>query len=206
MSRFFGGKVDSKSFPNPKRDFLHSPLWEPHFQGAMQPGAYTSKFPLLNDTKYNLYTMVNRQNTNLTGQQLWMKGPLPPSAVVYDCYRGVELKTETPVAPPQPHLPESYNGYFGSNAFTGRGGDNIDQNPVQNLTVAKCAVSVPWSTNWAPLYSLCTLPSALTSILTCVFMHFRVFPSCSTNDIRRLDAMPIRTAAALHTYPRQPVP
>ena len=139
MLRFFGGKVDSTSFPTPKRDFLHSPLWEPHWQGAMQQGVYASRFPLGNDTDHNLYTLINNGATNTTGQQLWMDGPLPPSAVVYDCYSGAELKTETPSVVPPPQIPHGYNGYFSSNVYSGHGGDDIDTDPVPDLTVDQCA-------------------------------------------------------------------
>jgi gamma-glutamyl hercynylcysteine S-oxide synthase len=126
MSRFFGGKVDSTSFPTPKRDFLHSPDWEPHYTGLMQSDVYSSKFPLGDGSVANLYTVINRKkNKNFTaasdGQMLWLEGPLPADAVVYDCYRGVELNAEAPKpAPPAPTpapTPAGYNLYGGWNCF-----------------------------------------------------------------------------------------
>ena len=142
MLRFFGGKTaDATAFPTPARDFLHSELWEPHYPGAMQPGVYSSRFPLLNDTRHNVYTVVNRGGANLTGQQLWLESPLPEDAVVYDCYRGVELKTETPsVDPPTPaDVPKGYNLYDGLNAYSGHGATDIDTDPVTGLSVQQCA-------------------------------------------------------------------
>jgi formylglycine-generating enzyme required for sulfatase activity len=138
MLRFFGGKVDSTSFPTPARDFLHSPLWEPHWPGAMQASVFASRFPLGNDTTHNVYTVINRSGKNTTGQQLWLEGPLPPSAVIYDCYRGVELKPEAPIAPTPDPVPAAYNAYYDSNSYSGHGGDDIDENPVTNMTVPQC--------------------------------------------------------------------
>jgi hypothetical protein len=144
MSRFFGGKVDSTSFPTPRRDFLHSSLWEPHYQGAMQSGVFASKFTLQNDTSINLYTLINRNSRNLTGQQLWLggdSGPLLADAVFFDCHSGAKLQPETPKAPasPMPPVPTGYNAYYGQNCFKGHGGDEIDTNPTPGLTVAQCA-------------------------------------------------------------------
>ena len=147
MSRFLGGKVDSTSFPSPKRDFLHSPDWEPHYTGVMKSHVYSSKFPLGDGSVANLYTVVNRhENKNFTaasdGQMLWLEGPLPADAVVYDCYRGVELDVEAPMPPPPaptpPPTPAAYNFYGGWNCFNGHGGKEIDTHPVHNLTVAQC--------------------------------------------------------------------
>jgi iron(II)-dependent oxidoreductase len=97
MLRFLGGKTDSTAFPLASRDYLHSPHWEPHVLGPMHENVFASRFPLSADGGASaVYTMVNRNGTNLTGQQLWLPGPLPPGAILYDCYHGLELKPEQP--------------------------------------------------------------------------------------------------------------
>ncbi len=142
MLRFFGGKINSTAFPLAARDYLHSPDWEPHAPGPMNVNVFASRFPLKADGgKSSLYTMVNRGGLNLTGQQLWIRGPLPDGAKLYDCYHGTELKPEKPVAPPpvpKPTIPKGYNLYRSLNSFTGHGGEDIDENPVSGLTVEQC--------------------------------------------------------------------
>ena len=149
MLRFFGGKPRparapvSDAFPVASRDYLHSPDWEPHASGPMHPDVYASRFPLEgNNASNTLYTVVNRGGENLTGQQLWLPGPLPPGSKLYDCYHGTELKPEAPVPhplPPEPVVPPGYNLYEGKNSYVGHGaGRDIDVSPATGLSVSQC--------------------------------------------------------------------
>lgn len=157
----------SDAFPVASRNYLHSAGWEPHVSGPMHPGVFASRFPLMragdenpavsnnvrNNKNYNtynntmiatstLYTVVNRGGKNLTGQQLWLPGPLPNGATLYDCYHGFELTPEKPAAPPvppKPVIPSGYNLYQNKNSYEGHGaGRDIDSTPVVGLTVAQC--------------------------------------------------------------------
>jgi formylglycine-generating enzyme required for sulfatase activity len=168
MLRFLGGKPlpfrapVSDAFPVASRDYLHSSDWEPHVSGPMHPGVFASRFPLMEEgagsrktaisvnnststmiTTSTLYTLVNRGGKNLTGQQLWLPGPLPDGATLYDCYHGTELTPETPVDPPpptpKPVIPDGYNLYQNKNSYVGHGaGRDIDDAPLTGLTVAQC--------------------------------------------------------------------
>jgi formylglycine-generating enzyme required for sulfatase activity len=140
MLRYFGGKVDSNSFPDSSRDYFHSKDWVPHVPQTLQKDVYASKFSLGSS---ELYTFVNRGLSNLTNgtQQLWLQN-VTNETKVYDCYRGVELTVEKPVpipTPPKPVVPSGYNLYQYKNAYEKHGASkDIDVNPVSGLDVEQC--------------------------------------------------------------------
>ena len=149
MLRYFGGKINSTSYPNPNRDYLHSSKWIPYLPQGIQQDVYVSKFTLsLNSlqntgTESAVYTMVNRGGYNLTNvQQLWL--PLLSTNVtkIYDCYHGIELIPHAPhprPSPPLPIVPKNYNLYPSKNAYVGHGASkDIDNNPIVNQTVEQC--------------------------------------------------------------------
>jgi formylglycine-generating enzyme required for sulfatase activity len=67
---------------------LLSPDWEPHAP-MLQPGVYTSKFPLPQQT---LWTIVNRNEYDVTGEQ--MRIPHGDGTHYYDLWNGTELERQ----------------------------------------------------------------------------------------------------------------
>jgi hypothetical protein len=131
MLRFWGQRDREKSL-------LRSPGWEPHAVGPSQYGVYASRWPAYQNATAEaggakaamdgmseaamdgmsgpqwygveqLWTLVNRAGTNVTGTQFTTTVPADDSKYpkyFYDCYNGVELTptvalhAEWPAAPP----------------------------------------------------------------------------------------------------------
>jgi hypothetical protein len=144
MLRFFGGRDASYCFKGSSVDYLHSPDWEPHVRGPIHHGIFASKFPIVGDNADDdsvLFTIVNRGGLNATGQQFWIPSPAKGTKV-YDCYHGVELPLEDPGRIPPSNgsipIPSGYHLYGGSNSYSGHGGDDIDNNGVEHMSVKQC--------------------------------------------------------------------
>lgn len=69
-------------------DLLTGPAWEPHTP-TLQYGSFASKFP---DQGRTLWTLVNRNEYDLTGRQLAVVHQ--PGTRFFDLWHGVELKPE----------------------------------------------------------------------------------------------------------------
>lgn len=131
MLRFFGGTGSAY-------DLLHSELWEPHVWGPLNEAVFASKFPGKAGLHVNLWTIVNRNGRNATGQQLWLV-PESLNSHVYDCYHGTELKLQDVIPPaPSPPQPKEYVWFQGRNSYSGHGGTEIDVNPVPNMDPFTC--------------------------------------------------------------------
>ena len=69
-------------------EFLTSPEWRP-YSPTLTYGLFASEFPRNHET---VWTLVNRSESNLNGQQLRI--PYRPGTKYYDLYHGIELTAE----------------------------------------------------------------------------------------------------------------